>query len=77
MKGWSFFKSQPSPTLPPWWRYANPIHENQHVVQELPSMIEGSEIGQDLRNLDLRWYQWLIWIIISRRLNMRFSRWEV
>lgn len=25
---WSFFASQPSPTLPPWWRYANPIHHH-------------------------------------------------
>jgi hypothetical protein len=43
---WSFFASQPSPTLPPSWRYANPIHQNQTVVQDLPSLAEGSELSQ-------------------------------
>jgi hypothetical protein len=39
--------SQPSPILPPWWRYANPIHKNQTAVDDsFPDMIEGSELAQ-------------------------------
>ena len=45
-EGWSFFASQPSPTLPPWWRYANPVHVNQHTVAEFPLMREGTELFQ-------------------------------
>ena len=45
-EGWSFFASQPSPTLPPWWRYTEPTHPNQHVVRDLPLIREGSELFQ-------------------------------
>lgn len=45
-EGWSFFASQPSPTLPPWWRYSNPTHQNQRVVIEVPDLSDGSELLQ-------------------------------
>lgn len=45
-ESWSFFHSQPSPTLPPRWRYAKSILENQHTVGELPYIYPQSEIVQ-------------------------------
>ena len=49
---WSFFASQPSPTLPPWWRYANPTYQHQTVVRDLPSLEEGTELSQYHRRLN-------------------------
>ena len=45
-EGWSFFVSQSSSTLSPWWRYAELIYQNQHVVRDLPLLRKGSELFQ-------------------------------
>lgn len=42
----NFFASQLAPTFSPWWRYVNPIHQNQIVVQDLPFLTEDSELLQ-------------------------------
>lgn len=42
---WEFFASLPSPTLLTWWRYSAKTELNQHIIDELPSLAEGSDLS--------------------------------
>lgn len=43
-ESWSFFCAQPSPPPPTWWRYSTKTEQNQHIIDNLPDLDQGSDL---------------------------------